>query len=36
MRFAMANRSIFTELQDFMRSQPVLDAPMIARALGLG
>lgn len=36
MRFARANRSIFTELQDFMRSQSVLDAPMIARALGLG
>ena len=35
MRFAMANRSIFTELQDFMRSQRVLNSGMIAAALGL-
>lgn len=36
MRYAVANKSIFTELQDFMRSQAVLDGPRIAKALGLG
>lgn len=36
MRYAMANPSIFAELQDFMRAQSVLDGPMIARALGVG
>ena len=36
MRFALANRSMFSELQDFLRSQRVLDGPMIARALGAG
>jgi hypothetical protein len=33
--FAMANPSIYTELQQFMAEQPVLRAPMIAEALSL-
>lgn len=35
LQFAMANPSIYAELQHFMAEQRVLQAPMIAQALGL-